>query len=192
VIVRRHNLSEGSFRDEEYVQVQKKDMDNMLRDNELLIERCSRLIERNSELEGQVSELEHSLTMSSLGRRTQSYGTGSIIGTILCLLGGFLVFTQGMAFVINYSALVDPILGYLAWSPLYSYLSSDNYLVGITAIGMGGLLLICSIFMPVTSPRMVGGFVLFSSLVALLVGGGYGLGSLLGVVGSGIAIAVGE
>jgi hypothetical protein len=135
--------------------------------------------------------MEHSLTLSSIGR-TQSYGTGSIIGTILSLLGGFLVFTQGMAFVVNYSALVDPILGYLAWSPLYLYLSSDNYLIGITAIGMGGLLLICSIFMPVTSPRMVGGFVLFSSLVALLVGGGYGLGSLLGIVGSGIAIGVGE
>ena len=192
MIVRRHNLSEGSFRDEEYVQVEKKDLDNMLRDNELLIERCSRLIQRNSELEGQVSQLENSLTMSSLGRRTQSYGTGSIIGTILCLLGGFLVFTQGMAFVINYSALVDPIVGYLAWSPLYLYLSSDNYLIGISAVGMGGLLLICSIFMPVTSPRMVGGFVLFSSLVALLVGGGYGLGSLLAIVGSGIAIAVGE
>jgi hypothetical protein len=149
-------LSEGSFRDEESVQVQKKDLDNMLRDNELLIDRCSQLIQRNTDLEGQVSELEHSLTMASLGR-SQSYGTGSMIGTILSLLGGFLVFTQGMAFVINYSALVDPILGYLAWSPLYSYLSNDIYLVGITAVGMGGLLLICSIFMPVTSPRMVGG-----------------------------------
>lgn len=149
------------------------------------------MIQRNAVLEERVSELERSGTLTGFGR-TQRYGTGSIIASILCLLGGFIVFTQGMAFVVNYSALVDPILVYLTYSPLYWYVSGDKYLLGIGAVGMGGLLLICSIFMPVTSPRMVGGFILFSSMVALLVGGGYGLGSLLGMVGAAIAIAVGE
>ncbi len=184
-------MSDRTFRDEEMVQVTKQELDNLLHDNELLIDRCSRLIQRNAVLEERVSELERSPTLTGFGR-TQRYGTGSIIASILCLLGGFIVFTQGMAFVVNYSALVDPIITYLTYSPLYWYMSGDRYLLGIGAVGMGGLLLICSIFMPVTSPRMVGGFILFSSMVALLVGGGYGLGSLLGMVGAAIAIAAGE
>lgn len=177
--------------DEEAVQLKKKDLDDLLRDNELLIERCSQLINRNRELEEKVEDLERSLTVVSLGR-SQPYGSRTIVASVLGLLGGFIIFTQGMAFVINYSALVRPLLGFLAYSPLYSYLSKDSYLTGIAAIGIGGLLLICSIFLPVTSPRMIGGFILFCSLVSLLVGGGYGLGALFGVIGAAIAISVGD
>jgi len=182
-------LNEGTISDEEAVQLKKKDLDDLLRDNELLIERCSRLIQRNKELEEKVADLESSLTVVSLGR-SQLYGTRAIVASVLGLVGGFIIFTQGLAFVINYSALVRPLLGFLAYSPLYSYLSKDNYLVGIAAVGMGGLLLICSIFLPVTSPKMIGGFILFCSLVSLLVGGGYALGALLGIVGGAIAITV--
>ena len=182
-------MSEATVVNEEAVQLKKKDLDDLLRDNELLIERCSQLIERNRELEEKVEDLERSLTVVSLGR-SQPHSTRVIAASVLGLLGGFIIFTQGLAFVINYSALVRPLLGFLAYSPLYSYLSKDNYIIGIAAVGVGGLLLICSIFLPVTSPRMIGGFVLFCSLVSLLVGGGYGLGALLGVIGAALAITV--
>ncbi len=177
--------------DSEMVQLRKSDLDNLLKDNEMLIERCSKLIQRNKELEEKIVDLEGSKTTLGLGR-SQPYGTKAIIASILCLVGGFIVFTQGMAFVVNYSALVDPFVGYLGYSPLYTYLSGDNYLMGIAAVGIGGLLLVCSIFIPITSPRMVGGFILFCSLVSLLVGGGYGLGSVLGIIGSIIAITCGD
>jgi len=184
-------LGEKNPAEDEIVQIRKRDLEDLLRDNELLLERCSQLVQKNRDLEEKVADLESSLATVSL-ERSPIFGTKTIVASILCLLGGFIVFTQGMAFVVNYSALVDPITAYLSYSPLYSYLSGDNYLIGIAAVGIGGLLLVCSIFMPVTSPRMVGGFILFCSLVSLLVGGGYGLGSLLGMVGAAVAIAVGD
>jgi len=184
-------LTERTVGDDELVQIKKRDLDNLLKDNEKLIERCSQLIQRNDELEGKIGDLEGSKTPLSFGR-SQPYGTKAIIASILCLLGGFIVFAQGMAFVVNYSILVDPFVAYLGYSPLYAYLSGDNYLIGIAAVGIGGLLLVSSIFIPITSPRMVGGFILFCSLTSILVGGGYGLGSLLGMIGSVIAITCGD
>jgi len=177
---------------EEVVPIKKQDIDSLLRDNELLIERCSRLMKENSELEAKLDELERSLTVMRLGGMSQPHDSRTRVASILCLLGGFMMFTQGMAFLVNYSSLITPILEYLEYSPLYGYLSSSNYMTGVAVLGIGGLLLIASIFMSVTSPRIIGGFILFSSLISLLVGGGYGLGALLGIVGSGVAITAEE
>lgn len=66
-------MSESSSNDEEVVRLSKKDLDDLLERNELLLERCSQLIQRNRDLKEKITGLERGLPKIRI-KRSKPYG----------------------------------------------------------------------------------------------------------------------